>query len=726
MLRPWLLLMLVCVASVAAQWQQVEVVLHDQEDLRALGEALGGLDACGLVHTERGVSLPLGVEQVDLLRDTGFDFEVQIEDLEALFAQRLSGRNFGAYHTPDEAYAEIDALVAAHPELVGPRISIGTSLEGREIWAFRVTDNPLLDEGEPVVLINSYIHAREAITIEVVLNFVSYLVDNYGSDDRVTHLVDEREIWFLPVVNPDGVAYNLLTDPNGGGMWRKNRRNNGDGTYGVDLNRNFGYAWGYDDEGSSPYGWSNTYRGTAPFSEPATQVYRDFINDRDVAACLTYHSYSNLVIYPWDYVNEHTPDHATFNRVSHLMAEENNYLCGTAYDAVGYLTNGGTEDWLYGDSLGHEAVLCFTVEVGSYNDNFWPNENRIAPLCEENIELLLRFLEAGRCFYGTWPPAAPCITSSIPNGGGYLLSWNTPDPVLENEAVSYEARRLGSYDDLGVDELDNSDLWTGNWRLSSIYSYSSPTSLHTYAEDGGIENEWIAQQMADFEVQPGQSAECRLRCELESHREFLYCELSTDGLNWSILEGSHTSTADPYELSEGPAITGSLFWTQVSWSLEDFVGERVWLRLRQTSPGTQPEGSFIDNFSPAPVWQSVEETLFDIESPSVFVSHSEGTETGWQVRAQDADGQFGAWSVVSRASASTGLSAPELSITYGAVRSTYTLHWSAVAGASMYRVERAEHPDGPWVVQTLTSDLLWSESRDFTQTGFYRVTALSE
>src|SRR5690606_8892087 len=125
------------------------------------------------------------------------------------------------------------------------------------------------------------IHAREVITPEVLIYIMRYLTNNYGIDPQVTYLVDNRELFFSTVVNPDGYYYDEVIEPDGGGLWRKNRRNNGDGSYGIDLNRNFGYQWGYDDEGSSPDGSDETYRGASAFSEPETQRLRDFMISRN-------------------------------------------------------------------------------------------------------------------------------------------------------------------------------------------------------------------------------------------------------------------------------------------------------------------------------------------------------------------------------------------------------------------------------------------------------------
>jgi len=107
-----------------------------------------------------------------------------------------------------------------------------------------------------------------------------YLLENYSSDPSIKNIVDNTEMYFIPVVNPDGYIYNQTTNPNGGGLWRKNRRNNGDNTYGVDLNRNYSYNWGYDNTGSSGNTNSDTYRGPSPFSEPESRIMRDFTYQR--------------------------------------------------------------------------------------------------------------------------------------------------------------------------------------------------------------------------------------------------------------------------------------------------------------------------------------------------------------------------------------------------------------------------------------------------------------
>jgi hypothetical protein len=227
--------------------------------------------------------------------------------------------------------------------------------------------------------------------MHAVLYFLCRLIEGYGADPELTYLVDNREIWFVPVVNPDGYAHNEETwlDTGSFGMWRKNLRNNDanpntTGADGVDLNRNFGYQWGYDDSGSSPFISSPTYRGTGPFSEPETQALRDFVNARAFRTANNYHSFYELCLYPWGYQDVPTPDSGDFERLGDALTEHNHYGYGRS-EQVLYRVNGDSNDWMYGDQVSKPKVIAFTHEVGTQNDMFWPPPSRILPLAVENL-----------------------------------------------------------------------------------------------------------------------------------------------------------------------------------------------------------------------------------------------------------------------------------------------------------------------------------------------------
>ena len=123
--------------------------------------------------------------------------------------------------------------------------------------------------------------------------YMYWLLENYNIDPLASYIVNNRELWFIPAINPDGLVYNQSIAPNGGGMEENMLETCNSSVDGVDLNRNYSYMWAYDNDGSSPDGCSETYRGSSPFSEPETQVVRSFVEEHDFPIALNYHSYSN-------------------------------------------------------------------------------------------------------------------------------------------------------------------------------------------------------------------------------------------------------------------------------------------------------------------------------------------------------------------------------------------------------------------------------------------------
>jgi hypothetical protein len=312
------------------------------------------------------------------LRDAGLAPTVLIEDLEGYYAGNRMLPNFGLLLTYSETVALMDALHASYPNLTTDKISIGTTWQGRDIWAMKISDNPNLEEGEPEVLFDALHHAREPITVSVLIDLMYYLCDNYGVESEATFLVDNRQIWFVPIVNPDGYVYNEQTNPNGGGMWRKNRREQG-ACDGVDLNRNYGYQWGGAGSDSDPC--SEVYRGPSAFSEPETQAVRDFIREHEFVTQDSYHSVVGVVLFPWGYTTSPTPDDALFRAIAAERVRESGY----AYGQIGpdlYLASGVMCDWAYGEQLTKPKIMSFTTEVGG--SGFWPADSEVAGLVAEN------------------------------------------------------------------------------------------------------------------------------------------------------------------------------------------------------------------------------------------------------------------------------------------------------------------------------------------------------
>jgi hypothetical protein len=311
------------------------------------------------------------------------------------------------YHSLPEVNADIQAMEAAHPELL-KRYRIGTSYEGRAIWVVKVSDNVSIDEPEPEVFFDSLHHAREHLTVEQTLAILHWLVDGYGSDARITSIVRNREIWIVPVVNPDGYAYDLTGDPYR--LWRKNRQPNAGSSYiGTDLNRNYGYRWGCCG-GSSGSPGSTTYRGPAPFSAPETRVIRDFIDSRvvngrqQIRAALTFHSNGELVLWPYGYTYTDLPsdmtadDHAAFVAIGRRFAALDDYIPEQSSDL--YVTDGDQIDWLYAI----HRIFIYTIELYPRDpvpqwDGFYPPDEVIARETTRNKAAILYFLERAVCPY---------------------------------------------------------------------------------------------------------------------------------------------------------------------------------------------------------------------------------------------------------------------------------------------------------------------------------------
>ena len=148
-----------------------------------------------------GVHYIARIDIVDSLRAAGLHPEVVWADLHAHYASQALTVGWGSFYTWDEVIAFLDSLHAAHPDITTPRFSIGQSIEGRDLWAMKISDHPAIDEDEPEVYFDSAHHAREVITPLVTANTMRWLADGYGTDPEATFLVNEREIWFVPVVS---------------------------------------------------------------------------------------------------------------------------------------------------------------------------------------------------------------------------------------------------------------------------------------------------------------------------------------------------------------------------------------------------------------------------------------------------------------------------------------------------------------------------------------------
>lgn len=303
--------------------------------------------------------------------------------------------SMGGFYTYEEMLTHLDSMLSKYPHLINKDTLPNRTHENRTVNYYHISDHPDSTElDEPQILFNSLIHAREPMSLTANIYFMWYLLENYESNNQIKQLINHSSITFVPCINPDGYIYNNTNSPDGGGMWRKNRRNNGGDNYGVDLNRNYGYNWGYDNFGSSGSISSNTYRGPSAFSEPETKNIKHLCESRNFKLAFNYHTYGNLLIYPWGYKKSTiTPDSLRFEAFSKRMGAHYSCAYGTGDQTVGYVTNGDSDDWMYGEQETKDKILSFTPEAGASSYGFYPNKSRILPICEDMLTQNIKALE---------------------------------------------------------------------------------------------------------------------------------------------------------------------------------------------------------------------------------------------------------------------------------------------------------------------------------------------
>jgi carboxypeptidase T len=373
--------------------------VQQRSEIARTGAAVDSAEHGGLTIT----ATPDEVRQIEAL-----GYRVQRQELPAPPGDGATPLDFppadSRYHNYAEMTAELNQALVDHPTLISKRV-IGRSYENREIWALKISDNVATDEAEPEVLFTHHQHAREHLTVEMALYLVSLLTDEYATDARVQNLVNTREIWIVPDMNPDGGEYDIATGSYR--SWRKNRQPNaGSSNVGTDLNRNWEYNWGCCG-GSSGSTSSSTYRGPSAASAPEVRVVADFVRSRvvggrqQISTHIDFHTYSELILWPYGYTyNDLAPgltqaERDTHARLGQMMAQTNGYTPQQSSDL--YITDGSIGDWMWGV----QRVYTYTFEMypGSSGSGggFYPPDEVITRETTRNRAAVLLLLDYSAC-----------------------------------------------------------------------------------------------------------------------------------------------------------------------------------------------------------------------------------------------------------------------------------------------------------------------------------------
>ncbi|MBN2564581.1 MAG: carboxypeptidase regulatory-like domain-containing protein [Candidatus Eisenbacteria bacterium] len=321
----------------------VQVDILSREDIHRLNEL--GMD---IMSVRNGVADIAAVpSEVEVLWANGFRPRVLLSDIRDGVAS-LALEDRGEYHSYAEITAELAAWAAAYPSIT-QLVSIGTSFQGREIWALKITDNPTVQEDEAEIQWIGCHHGNETISAEVCYYTAEYLLENYGADPQVTWLVNEREIWIIPILNPDGHVAGT--------------RYNAEGT---DLNRNYACPCGCN--------------ASTAFSAPETQALRDFNVGMNPVTSLTFHSGAVYVNYLWDYSYAATPDEPMIITISNGYGARSGLPVTNGADW--YIAHGTCQDWCY-DTRGE---IDTTIEVST---SYEPPASQIDTIVNSNISAML-------------------------------------------------------------------------------------------------------------------------------------------------------------------------------------------------------------------------------------------------------------------------------------------------------------------------------------------------
>ncbi len=305
--------------------------------------------------------------------------------------------SMGGYYTLAEMYTKLFDLVAAYPTLIMAD-TLGFTAQNRPIVLFKISDNVQTKELESSILYTGMHHAREPMTIMNLVFYMQYLLANYATDVNISEIVNNRELYFIPCLNPDGYERNRSTNPSGGGNHRKNRNavNTTLTNYGVDLNRNYSVDFGVDNTGSSSTLTADTYRGPSAFSEAETQAVRAFVNSSNIQMSLDYHAFGNYNLTPYGSPSYHPPMPADvksfYDYYNPYLSHYSGYTPGDNPSTLGYQVNGGSNDWyVFGDYGIRRKIFTYLIEIGASSDGFWPTASKIIPLAKAQMYNNLQF-----------------------------------------------------------------------------------------------------------------------------------------------------------------------------------------------------------------------------------------------------------------------------------------------------------------------------------------------
>jgi hypothetical protein len=616
------------------------------------------------IDTTQGyIVLPRGVEIVGerpgawidvimpryLLNDltaSGVDYSVLIWDVDK-YDQSVKG----SYHTLAQIESILANIAANYPDITS-LYSIGTTYQGRDIWCLEITDNPGVDEGEPGVFYTGLHHAREWPTVEICLYIADQLTSLYGSNPDITDVVNNRRLWLVTCVNPDGYyyCYDLGND------WRKNRHWFPQfGTYGVDLNRNYDGSCNGDDEGAwgsigegvvSHNSDQSVYCGPSPVSELEAQAIRDLFLQNDICALISWHTHGELVLWPWGYTPGLAPDSSYMASVGTQIAQRITQQDGTGTylpeQSCGlYPTTGDTTDWAYGYSHYVLGRPCFAYTIEACND-FHPPSGYLDQVCQENFDGALYLLQEAENIRDTVSQRViPPVIDDLSNDsdGNYVVSWQEQNP-----SAAPDVFQLDELTDLSLftdDAESGSSAWILNGFSRTTTRSHSPTYGYRSHYPGGQTSSMTT--VSPIPIAEGMTLSFWCWYDIETYWDYAFVEVSRDGRCYDLLE----------------SFTGSSGWVYKSYSLDAYADESIFIRFRYTTDSyVEEEGFYVDDISPIAHFDTVTTLSNSITDHDFPITGRPNGDYYYRVRGHNTARGWGDFSTLEKITVTTGANEP--------------------------------------------------------------------
>ena len=529
------------------------------------------------------------ISKSELIKLSDDNLSYSIVDFDYYFSNDLTADDYHTFSEMEQILIDINQNYFDITRL----FSIGRTYEDREIWCLEISDNPGFEEGEPGVLFTGVHHAREWPTMEICLNVADELTSNYGFDDNITNIVNNRRIWIVVCVNPDGYYYDHDLH-NGNRWWRKNRFYFPEfGTYGVDLNRNYAGSCNGDDLGM----WGSTgmshnpsnelFCGINPFTESESQEIKNLIIENDICAVISWHTHGELVMWPWGYSkNVQAPDDNYLSQVGteialRITTQDGNGIYTPTQAAGLYPTTGDTVDWVYG--YGHyvlgRQIFPFTIEAC---DSFHPTPDVLEQVCAENYDGALYLLEEAENISNLIPRVMPPIINdlSYSDDGNYIINWIEKNPYANVEY--FQIDELGELEIILDDCEVESELWTfDEFTISDSDSYSAGKSYQSHVLDDKVSSMTTVYPLP---ISYDTSISFWCKFDIEEYYDMAFFEVSRDGRLYDVID-SYTGISDD--------------WIFKNYRLDEYIGESIFLRFRySTDENTHGNGFFVDEIFP--------------------------------------------------------------------------------------------------------------------------------